>query len=314
MVMTSASSIVAAYALDTAIGDPENYPHPVRMMGKLIGFIEGKASPLVEKAFLGKLAGTAAATVVVGSAYLAPKVLLALPGRRATEIILVYTTISRKDLARCALRVARALERDDILQARAGLAALVGRDTAGLDECAVARAAVESVAENLVDGVLSPLQWVAVGGAPAAVAFKAVSTLDSMIGHRGREYLNIGWFSAKLDDLANFPAARASVPLTAAASFLCGLDGKAAMSIGMRDRLKHESPNSAHAEAAFAGALGLRLGGQSWYGGEVRELPEIGEGTRHAGPDHIRAAVRLMNVVSAIGLSVSTAFARKGVR
>ncbi len=314
MAVPSAASIVAAYALDTALGDPECYPHPVRVMGKLINMVEEKASPLAESALLGKLAGTGTAAVVVGSAYLAPRILLTFPGGRATDIFLIYTTISRKDLARCALRVADALESGDIGRARAELTSLVGRDTMRLDEYAVARAAVESVAENLVDGVLSPLQWVAVGGAPAAFAFKAVSTLDSLIGHRGREHLNIGWFSAKLDDLANYLAARASIPLIAVTSFLCGLDGTAAMRIGMRDRLKHDSPNSAHAEAAFAGALGLKLGGPSWYRGEVRELPEIGEGTRYGGPDHIRAAVKLMNVASAIGLLVSAAVARRMAR
>jgi adenosylcobinamide-phosphate synthase len=283
-------------------------------MGKLIDIIEEKAAPLAENALLGKLAGTGAAAIVVGWAYLASRILLALPGSRATDVFLIYTTISRKDLARCALRVADALESCDVGRARDELASLVGRDTERLDEGAVARAAVESVAENLVDGVLSPLQWVALGGAPLAVAFKAVSTLDSSIGHRSREHLNIGWFSAKLDDLANYIAARASIPLIAVASFLCGLDGAAAVRIGMRDRLKHDSPNSAHAEAAFAGALGLKLGGPSRYGGEVRELPEIGEGTRHGGPDHIRAAVKLMNAASGIGLVLSAAVARRVAR
>ncbi|MDP2958902.1 MAG: adenosylcobinamide-phosphate synthase CbiB, partial [Longimicrobiales bacterium] len=305
------SSIVAAYALDAAVGDPEDYPHPVRLMGKLVESIEGSAKRLGESALIGKLAGAAITSVLVGTAYLAARVLLALPGGRATEVLLIYTTIARKDLARSALRVARALEEGDVGRARTEVASLVGRDTGNLDECAVARATVESVAENLVDGVLSPLQWAAVGGAPAAVAFKAVSTLDSMVGHRGRGHINVGWFSARLDDIANFLAARAAVPLIAAASVLCGLDGTAAVRIGMRDRLKHESPNSAHAEAAFAGALGLGLGGPSRYEGEVRELPEIGEGTRDAGPDHIREAVMLMNIASAIGLAVSAGLARR---
>jgi adenosylcobinamide-phosphate synthase len=300
-----ALKLIAAYLLDARIGDPENYPHPVRLMGRSIELLEERLRPVEPDEVAEVRAGFMLAGTVVGGAYLCALLALLLPGRAFMETLLLYTTLARKDLEISALRVAKALEEGDVQEARSHLKALVGRDPEHLDEYGICRAVVESVAENLVDGVLAPLLWAAEGGAPAALAFKAVSTLDSMIGHRDRKYLYLGKFAARLDDMAVLAAARASIPLIAAAAGLYRYNLAAVIQTGLRYRRRHESPNSAHAEAAFAGALGLKLGGPSIYGGSRRDLPEIGDGSEKAEPRHIHEAVKLMNLASLLGLGVA---------
>jgi adenosylcobinamide-phosphate synthase len=300
-----ALKLIAAYLLDARIGDPENYPHPVRLMGRSIEMLEAKLRPLEPDEVAETRAGYVLAGTVVGGAYLCARIALLLPGTTLMETLLLYTAIARKDLENSALRVAKALEGGDVQGARSHLKALVGRDPESLDEHGICRAVVESVAENLVDGVLAPLLWAAEGGAPAALAFKAVSTLDSMIGHRERNYLYLGKCAARLDDMAVLAAARASIPLIAAAAGIYGYNLTAVMKTGLRYRGRHESPNSAHPEAAFAGALGLKLGGTSIYGGSVRNLQEIGDGSEKAGPHHIHEAVKIMNLASLLGLGVA---------
>lgn len=309
MKRTTVATIAAAYLLDALWGDPPGYPHPVRLLGRCIRFLEEKMAPEDRGSEGAWYAGCALAGIVVGGAWIGARALTSLPGGAVAEALLLYACLARKDLEKSALRVAEAVEIGDLDEARRRLASLVGRDTRPLDRGGICRAAVESTAENLVDGVLAPLFWAVWGGAPAALAFKAVSTLDSMIGYRDERYRKLGWCSARLDDLAVFPVARLSIPLVAAAARLRGHDERRALLVGLRDRLRHQSPNSAHAQAAFAGALGLRLGGASLYGGRVRELPEIGEGTREAEPGHVREAVGLLNTASLLGLGVALLFA-----
>ncbi len=308
-----ALSIIAAYLLDAGLGDPENYPHPVRLMGKSIELLEKRLRPVEPDEVAETRAGCVLVAAVVGGTYLCGRMALLLPGRAVTETLLLYTTIARKDLGDSALRVAKALEKGDIEGARSHLEALVGRDPDSLDENGICSAVVESVAENLVDGVLAPLWWAAEGGAPAALAFKAISTLDSMIGHRDRNYIFLGKCAARLDDMAVLAAARASIPLITAAAGLCGYNVTAVIRTGLRYRKSHESPNSAHAEAAFAGALGLKLGGPSIYGGRTRDLPEIGDGSGEIEPRHIHEAVKLANVASLLGMIMAAAMSvRRG--
>lgn len=315
--MHTATTLAAAYLLDSLLGDPPGYPHPVRLMGAFIRFLEGRMRGLDPGSEAARLAGCTLAAAVIGASWFGAWLLVSLGGR-AAETLMIYACLARRDLGESALRVAEAVERGDLEEARGLLVCLVGRDTHALDRAGICRAAVESTAENLVDAVLAPLLWAAWGGAPAALAFKAVSTLDSMVGYRDEVYRKLGWCSARLDDLAVFPAARASIPLVAAAAALCGFDGKGALFIGMRDRLRHPSPNSAHAQAAFAGALGIRLGGANLYRGRRRELPEIGKGTGDVGPNEVREAVRLLNTSSHLGLLLALAAAwlrgRNGVR
>jgi len=305
-----ALELAAAFALDAALGDPESYPHPVRIMGRAIGALEGAArrAGIGERAEL--LAGTAITAMLVAGSYAFSRLLAGGRRRRPLpETIVLYTCLARKDLAHSALRVAKALETGDLAAARDAARSLVGRDPEKLDASALCRACVESLAENLVDGVLSPLAWAALGGAPAGMAFKAISTLDSMIGHRGAPYEYLGRAAARLDDLANLMAARLSIALIATAALLTGQDGAGALRVGMRDRRRHPSPNSAHAEAAFAGALGLKLGGADTYSGHSRRLPSIGDGAWPRGPEDIRAAVSLMNACSLLGLGLAMAAA-----
>ncbi len=301
---TRALEIAAAFALDSWLGDPEWYPHPVRVMGQAIDRLESIArrSAADEKTEL--LVGAVLAGALIGTSYTFTRLLAG--GRRfGMEILALYTCLARKDLERSALRVALALEEGDLAAARAAARSLVGRDPQSMDGAALSRAAVESVAENLVDGVLSPLFWAALGGAPAGMAFKAVSTLDSMIGHRGVPYEYLGRTAARLDDAANLLAARISLLLISAAALLARGNALGALRVGVRDRRNHPSPNSAYGEAAFAGALGLTLGGSDVYGGLVRHLPSIGDGRAPSHPSDIRAAVRLMNVTSLLGLGLA---------
>jgi adenosylcobinamide-phosphate synthase len=302
--------ITVAYLIDALLGDPENYPHPVRLMGRSIEYLQARLKPEQrDEAGAIYAGGLLAGTVVFGTYAIARLLVAVAPG--VGDTVLLYTAIARKDLEESALRVAVALEEGDLAAAREGLKALAGRDAQGLDKNAICRAAVESVAENFVDGVLAPMIWGAIGGAPGAMAFKAVSTLDSMVGHSDQAYLLLGKCSARLDDLAVFPLARASLPVIAAAAAIAGFDSAAALKIGLRDRMNHPSPNSAHAEACFAGALGLKLGGPSSYGGKGRDLPEMGEGTQEAEPQHIRQAVKLLNVASSLGLALAVALASR---
>ncbi len=301
--------LIAACLLDRLLGDPEGYPHPVRVMGWCIERLEASLAPRGREGAAALCAGCAIATALSAGAWTAARLILSLPGAALAETLLLYTALAGKELERCALRVVGDLEAGDVAAAKKDLAALAGRDPEGLGEAGICRAVVESVAESYTDGVLAPLLWGALGGAPAAMAFKAVSTLDSMLGHRDPAHLRLGWCSARLDDLAVFAAARISLLLTAAAARLCGYDHRAALRVGMRDRLAHPSPNSAHAEAAFAGALGLKLGGADRYAGARRELPEIGEGTREAGTEHVRQAVRLMRTASRLGLCLAALLA-----
>ena len=307
-----AARIGAAFALDALLGDPEGYPHPVRVMGRCIERLEVALGPRYAGDRGARPRGCLLAALVAGGSWAAGRALTSLPAPLGgcVETLLLYTAFAWKDLERSALRVAGDLERGDLSAARSHLRALVGRDTEELDEYGICRAAVESVAENYCDGVLAPLIWAAVGGAPAALAFKAVSTMDSMLGHRDERHLHLGWCPARLDDLAVFIPARLSLPLTAAAAFACGLDGAGAWRVGLRDRLRHSSPNSAHPEAAFAGALGLELGGPVRYRGELHAYPAIGDGTRMATTEHLREAVRLLRVASLAGLALAMALAR----
>jgi adenosylcobinamide-phosphate synthase len=190
----------------------------------------------------------------------------------------------------------------DLESARCELALIVGRDTKELDRGEICRACVETVAENCADGVVAPLFWYALGGPAALWAFKAVSTLDSMVGYRDRRYRELGWASARLDDLANLVPARLAWLLIAAASPIVGERGGAALRIGWRDGRKHESPNAAWGEAAMAGALGIQLGGPATYAGVIDAKPLLGDPGEPIGPHTVHRAVRVLWVASALAL------------
>ena len=289
--------IALALLLDLAMGDPRWLPHPVVQIGRVITALE---SPLRRMLANERCAGILLLLLVTGSAATSAWLLLkgaalfsTLAGMLAA-VILSSTCLAARSLHRESALVASALAAGNMIQARQYLSYIVGRDTEHLEEPEIWRALVETVAENTSDGIVAPLFWLSVGGPVAAMAFKAVSTLDSMVGYRNERYLHMGWASARMDDLLNFIPARLTALLMIVSAPLIGLSGRHALKITLRDRLKHPSPNSAHPEAAAAGALGVRLGGTSSYSGRTSFKEFIGEPRLTLNGQTYRSMIRLM--------------------
>ena len=295
-----------ALAIDLALGDPRWLPHPVRWIGRSIDALEIVFDRAMGRTYLSGVLFTA---VIVGGTYLLTWLTLALFATinlwlaAAVEIALLYTTLAARDLDLESRLVYEALERNDLPAARRNLSQIVGRDTVQLAEREIVRATVETVAENTVDGVVTPLVFALLGGAPAAMAFKAASTLDSMVGHRDERYLRFGWASARLDDVANYIPARLSRFLFPLAAALCGLNAKQSWRIAWRDGHKSPSPNAGIAEAAAAGALNVELGGVNYYDGVASERPPIGDPLASLTRSNIPQTIRLMYAVTALTLA-----------
>ena len=307
--------IAIALLLDLSFGDPRWLPHPVRFIGRLIAALEEPARRAIPDA---RLAGSLMALAVILTAALATGAMIGVAGwvhprlGDAVSILILYTTLAARDLANHSNGVYRALARFDLAEARRLVSWLVGRDTERLTEPEVVRAAVESVAENTVDGIIAPLFFAALGGPIAAMAYKAASTLDSMIGYRNERYIDFGRTAAKIDDGANWLPARLAAPIIAAAAALTGQQASAAWRIARRDGRKHMSPNAGIAEAAFAGALGIRLGGVMQRRGRPVNLPEIGDPVVTLAHGQILAANRMMYAATGIAVAVFLA-ARWGI-
>ncbi|MBI4230400.1 MAG: cobalamin biosynthesis protein CobD [Planctomycetes bacterium] len=303
------TSLAVAFLADTLIGDPRWLPHPVRLFGAVASCVDRFRKRVGFDIALGILLALGLPAGVTCGSYAGLAWLRERDPRAAfaAEAFALYTCLAARSMAKYARAVEGALRAGDLPAARQAVGRIVGRQTAELDGAGVARAAVESVAESSVDGVLSPLFWAAVGvawgvAAPAALAFKAVSTLDSMVGYRTGGYARFGWASARLDDLANWIPARLSIPLIAIASALTGHRPFAALRVGLRDGGRHPSPNAARSEAAFAGALGVALGGPMLRRGEVDDRPVLGAEGGVPAADTIRSSVDLMWVTSFLGL------------
>ena len=301
--------LLLGFLLDLIFGDPHWLYHPVRFIGKMIETGEKLLRPRFPKTPGGeRAAGTVLAVVVVLLSFLLPLCLLWLLGlihpacAFIAEVFFCYQILAVKSLKTESMKVYAALKAGNLPDARKALSWIVGRDTENLSEEKVAKAAVETVAENTSDGVVAPLLFLAVGGAPLGFLYKAINTLDSMIGYKNDKYLYFGRFGAKLDDAANFIPARITALLTILSAFLLGYDGKAAFRIWKRDRLSHTSPNSAQSEAAVAGALGLCLGGDNFYSGKLVHKPTIGDEIRLAEPEDIKRANRLLYMTAALSL------------
>jgi adenosylcobinamide-phosphate synthase len=307
MIMRLEYQILIAVLLDLMFGDPRWFPHPVRLIGRLITALEGPARRAIPDA---RTAGSVTALTVIVIAVVATAVLIGIAGEihpllgDAVGIVVLYTTIAARDLARHSLDVYRALARFDLADARRLVSWMVGRDTERLTEAEVVRAAVESVAENSVDGIIAPLFFAAVAGPIGAMAYKAVNTLDSMIGYRNERYLDFGRTAARIDDWANFIPARLAAPIMTAAAAILGLRASAAWRIARRDGRKNLSPNAGIPEAAVAGALGVRLGGAMERRGRPVNQPEIGDPLEPLGREHILAANRLMFLATAIAAAM----------
>jgi len=281
--------LAMACVLDYAIGDPRWIPHPVRLIGTVISGGESLLRAVAKSPFAERLAGTVLTLAVVGITYLLTILLqntllnfitgtdpFSVPAifGFGTLMLLAATTLALRSLNDAAALVLTDLEESNLEKARRDLSMIVGRDTAHLSESACTKAAIETIAENLSDGVIAPLFWFAVGGLPLAMAYKAVNTLDSMIGYRNERYRYFGWAAARLDDLANLIPARIAGALIVISSMTtAGASACAAWRIMRRDGQNHPSPNSGVPEAAMAGALGVQLGGSSTYRGMVVEKP-----------------------------------------
>ena len=298
---------ITAYLLDIVIGDPKWFPHPVRYIGRGINLLEKILLKVASAPIWKRGAGIITVVIVVSFTYLIAFFLVkafysinSLLGE-IVSILIAYTTISVNDLAKEAKGVFTALKEDNIIDARKRLSSIVGRDTKDLDENGVIRAAVESVAENTSDGIIAPLFYLVIGGPALALAYKAVNTLDSMIGYKNERYKDFGWASARLDDLANYIPARITGILIAIASaiiFYSLFTIHYSLKMMLRDGKNHSSPNSGFPEAAMAGALGVQLGGPSYYFGELKVKPTIGEPKRQLMTDDIKSSVRIMYAVS----------------
>lgn len=299
-----------AWVLDFLIGDPQSWPHPVRWMGHLIAAAQQVVRRYCHSERALCAGGGAMWLVVVGLSWAAAWGILTLA--RAihpwfgwvVEVWMIFTVLAGRSLARAARDVERPLRANDIARSREKLAWIVGRDTSRLQPEQINRAVVETVAENTVDGIIAPLFFLLLGGAPLAMAYKAVNTLDSMVGYKQEKYRAIGMVSARLDDIANYIPARLGWLLLSAAAFLCHQNGSRALHIGWRDRYNHSSPNCAWAEAPVAGALGIRLGGPNDYFGERVEKPWIGDAQRPVCVDDISHTIRLMWVASTLALAL----------
>lgn len=309
--------LVTAFIIDCILGDPPYSYHPVRLSGQLITRIE---SFLRRTGFAGITGGGLLVLFTIIIILLAYFILIIIFSAihawavLALNIYIVYSCIAFRDLFDHACPVAEALENDDLLAARRAVQKIVGRDVNNLDAFGVARAAVESLAENFVDGLLSPVFWYAMGclagvligfqNNTAAIfgilVFRIVNTLDSMVGYRNERYFYFGRISARLDDLMNFIPARLSIFIITIASFFSRMNTVKCWQIGWRDRLKHPSPNAGHAESCVAGALNLRLGGPTNYGCEIYKKSWLGDGTADASYRDIKECSRLISFAGVI--------------
>ncbi len=273
--------LILAFLIDRIIGDPANIPHPVVLMGKVIAYFEHKFNR--GKAQTRCFWGIILTILLVGGSYFLTwgllKTLEAINPylSYAVEVYLVSTTIAGKSLLQAGKGVLVELQKSDLTQARKRLSWLVSRDATNLPEAEIVRGTIETLAENFVDGILSPLFFATLGGAPLAMSFKAVSTLDSMVGYRNDRYEDFGWFSARSDDWANYIPARLCIPILLAAGIPYKLPIKYAWQTWRRDASKHPSPNGGNPESLVAGLLGIRLGGINIYHGKTHHRAEMGE-------------------------------------
>lgn len=309
----TAAGILAGAAIDALVGDPRR-GHPVAVFGS-------RAAALEKRVYRdSRLAGVAYTAVCVGATtatgVIAERLTRANPlARAAVTAAATWAVLGGTTLAREGALMAGSLEEGDLAAARARLPHLCGRDPSRLDAAELARGTVESIAENTSDAVVAPLVWGALFGVPGLLGYRAVNTLDAMVGHRSPRYLRFGWASARLDDVANYLPARLTAVLTAGLAGLAGGSPRRAAAVLVRDGHRHPSPNSGRCEAAFAGALGVRLGGANDYGGRVEHRPELGDGPRPRTAD-IPRSLRLARAVSyaSVGLAVAARLVRGQAR
>ena len=303
MIVYHGIAFLAGFVLDLLFGDPHWLPHPIRLIGRLISFLEKKLYD--ETKNLRARGGVLVVLVLLITGVVSGGILYFVYRIQpvagcAVESIMTYQILAVRSLKVESMKVYDALQTGTIEDARRAVSMIVGRDTACLNEAGVTKAAVETVAENTSDGGIAPMIALAVGGPFLGFLYKAVNTMDSMIGYKNDRYLLFGRTAAKLDDVVNYLPARISAYLMIAAAYLAGrdFDGTRAFSVYRRDRRKHASPNSAHTEAVCAGALGVRLAGDASYFGKIVKKPYIGDDVRPVEISDIRRANRLLYVTA----------------
>ena len=304
-------AVLGGFVLDCLFGDPAWLPHPVVYMGKAISALEKRLRARLPKTPQGELLGGAivafclpvgtfllTSLVCLGAARISPWLGL------AVQMFWCGQALAAKGLAQESTNVYRELVKPDLPAARRAVSRIVGRDTQALTAEGVTKAAVETVAENASDGVIAPLLYMLLGGAPLALTYKAINTMDSMVGYKNTQYLYFGRAAAKLDDIANYLPSRFAALLWVAAAALTGNDARNAWRIWRRDRRNHASPNSAQTESACAGALNVQLAGPAYYFGEYYPKPTIGDAVRPIEPEDIRRADRMMYAESLLALAL----------
>lgn len=309
-------ALAMGIVLDFILGDPHGWWHPVIGIGKIITKTETAIRKIFSKDKKGEriggivlvlvviLVSTAVPAILLYAAYVIHPVVGVI-----LEAVMCYTMLAAKSLKTESMKVASALEQEGVEAGRKAVSMIVGRDTQRLDETGIIKAAVETVAENTSDGVIAPLLFMGIFGALGGFFYKAINTMDSMIGYKNDRYRYFGTAAAKLDDVVNFLPARVSAFMMILSAFLCGMDGKGAFLIFKRDRYCHASPNSAQTEAVMAGALGVQLAGDAWYFGIKHEKPTIGDAKRSVELADIGRSNRLMYLTT-----ILTAVAVLGIR
>ena len=306
--MTLVIKIWIAYLLDLIFGDPQNIIHPVQVIGKMINIGEksllGKKykSDRKYKFFAGMILNITVISLTYGITYLIDKSSENSIILTVAEIYLMYTVFSINSLAREGNRVYNILKEGNIERARKDLSYLVSRDTETMDEKMIIRSTMETISENTVDGIVAPMLYMFLGGLPLSMTYKAINTFDSMVGYKNEKYMDFGKFSAKLDDVANFIPARITGILIVIASMILGYDYKNSLKIFIRDRKNHSSPNSGHAEAGVAGALGVQFGGKVSYFGKEVDKPVIGDKTKDFELEDIKKNIKIMYAASFLSL------------
>ncbi|MEW5803624.1 MAG: adenosylcobinamide-phosphate synthase CbiB [bacterium] len=300
--------ILLALGLDLLIGDPRWFPHPVKLIGRSAAglepflrrsFSKPRAAGVAMVLVITSLTGLGTFSLIAGAQRWGARWIHPLAGD-IVSILVIYTSLAVRDLIHHSYRVYRCLKDSDLDGARQRVALMVGRDTDRLDEEGVARAAVESVAENMVDGITAPLFFTFLAGPVGAMVYKAINTLDSTFGYKNERYREFGWASARIDDGANYLPARLTAPLVPVAAALLKLKPLDSLRILRRDRKKHPSPNSGFAEAAFAGALGVQLGGLNYYFGCPSAKPVLGDSSVRLSMNHILKANALALATTAL--------------
>lgn len=300
MIWYTTGAIILGFILDMLIGDPQGWPHLIRGYGLVISGMEKLLYGMKNKLLAGKLLVLCVLIICTG----VPASLLYLMWIISPAAYLIFAgllcwqLIAAKSLKDCSMDVYTPLKENDVESARKAVSMIVGRDTQGLDSVGIAKAAVETVAENTSDGVAAPLLYIAIGGPILGCLYKAVNTMDSMIGYKNDKYMEFGRFAARLDDVFNFLPSRICALVMIAVSGLCGFDGKNALRIWRRDRRNHASPNSAQTESVMAGALNIRLAGDACYFGKVHKKPYIGDDNRMIEPEDIPRANCLLYAVT----------------